>query len=73
MACVGGSLLYREGAVVHASFEGFDGRQAFEHLLNEMQESPAASFRFEPWSLKAAEGIRPTISCRLERLLLEAA
>ncbi len=68
-----GSLLYREGALVHASFEGLDGREAFERLLGEMQASPAASFRFEPWSQKAAEGIRPTISCRLERLLLEAA
>lgn len=68
-----GSLLYRDGALVHASFEGLEGREAFERLLGDMQASPSASFRFEPWSPRAAAGIRPTISCRLERLLLEAA
>jgi hypothetical protein len=68
-----GYILYRNGQLVRASFDGFEGRDALVNLLAEQAMLSAAHFHFEPWSSKAAEGIRPTINGQLDRLLFDEA
>ena len=69
----GGSLLYREGVLIHAMACGLEGPEAFRFLLNDLSQRPRTTFSFAPLLPGALTSVDPTIACQVDRLLLEAA